>query len=51
MAAQAAAAKPAYIIESGPAAGVIAAVAMARRIGVGQCHFAGHGRHHGQRPR
>ncbi len=33
MAAQAAAAKPAYIIESGPAAGVIAAVAMARRIG------------------
>jgi N-methylhydantoinase A len=34
MAAQAAAAKPAYIIESGPAAGVIAAVAMARRIGV-----------------
>lgn len=34
MAAQAAAEKPAYIIESGPAAGVIAAVAMARRIGV-----------------
>src|ERR1700722_6929306 len=34
MAAEAAIAKPAYIIESGPAAGVIAAVAMARRIGV-----------------
>jgi len=34
MAAQTAAAMPAYIIESGPAAGVIAAVAMARRIGV-----------------
>ena len=33
MAAQAATAKPAYIIESGPAAGVIAAVAMARQIG------------------
>jgi N-methylhydantoinase A len=35
MAAEAAIAKPAYIIESGPAAGVIAAVAMARRIGLG----------------
>ena len=34
MAAQAAAEKPAYIIESGPAAGVIATVAMARRIGI-----------------
>jgi N-methylhydantoinase A len=34
MAAEAAIAKPAYIIESGPAAGVIAAVAMARRIGL-----------------
>jgi N-methylhydantoinase A len=34
MAAQAAVEKPAYIIESGPAAGVIAAVAMARSIGV-----------------
>ncbi len=34
MAADAAIAKPAYIIESGPAAGVIAAVAMARRIGL-----------------
>jgi N-methylhydantoinase A len=34
MAAQAAAEKPAYIIESGPAAGVIAAVAMVRRIGL-----------------
>ncbi len=35
MAAEAAIAKPAYIIESGPAAGVIAAVAMARQIGLG----------------
>jgi N-methylhydantoinase A len=34
MAAQAAIAKPAYIIESGPAAGVIAAVAMARQLGI-----------------
>ncbi len=34
MAAEAAIAKPAYIIESGPAAGVIAAAAMARRIGL-----------------
>ena len=34
MAAQAAIEKPAYIIESGPAAGVIAAVAMARHIGI-----------------
>jgi N-methylhydantoinase A len=34
MAAQSAIEKPAYIIESGPAAGVIAAVAMARQIGV-----------------
>jgi N-methylhydantoinase A len=34
MSAEAAAAKPAYIIESGPAAGVIAAAAVARRIGL-----------------
>ena len=46
MAAEAAIAKPAYIIESGPAAGVIAAVAMARRIGLGERDLARHGRHH-----
>src|SRR5205085_5617969 len=34
MSAEAAAAKPACIIESGPAAGVIAAAAVARRIGL-----------------
>jgi N-methylhydantoinase A len=36
MSAEAAAAKPACIIESGPAAGVIAASAVARRIGLGK---------------
>lgn len=36
MTAAAAAARPAYIIESGPAAGVIASVELARRLGLGE---------------